>query len=298
MFRSSHVSTLTDGFAPAWVLGTVEGMYDLHTHSQISDGTQSLDELVGEIATTGLTGFALTDHDTTAGWQRAGQLAEHFGLDFVPGMEVSCSGQGVSVHLLSYLHDPQDAALLAEISRARESRVGRAQRMVQLLAEDYPLTWEAVQAHTHEGATVGRPHIADALVAAGVVANRSEAFETVLTTRSKYYVPHYAVDPVEAVRLVRAAGGVPVMAHPRAIARGRVASEELIFAMIEAGLAGLEVYHRDNGPEDRAWLLQVAKEHDLLVTGSSDYHGAGKPNRLGENTTDPETVARIREQAR
>ncbi|WP_421084803.1 PHP domain-containing protein [Rothia nasimurium] len=273
-------------------------MYDLHTHSQISDGTQPVRELVADVAATGLTGFALTDHDTTAGWAEAELEAGRLGLDFLPGMEISCSAQGVSIHLLSYLHDPANEALLAEINRARDSRVGRAQRMVERLAEDYPITWETVQNQVHEGATVGRPHIADALVTLGAVANRSEAFETILTTRSKYYVPHYAVDPVRAVELVRAAGGVPVMAHPKASARGKLASDETIYAMIEVGLAGFEVYHRDNPEEDRTWLLETAAKHDLLVTGSSDYHGTGKPNRLGENTTPRETVERIRDLAR
>lgn len=272
-------------------------MYDLHIHSRISDGTQSVDELVAEIATTTLTGFALTDHDTVAGWDQAGQLAEGYGLDFLPGMEISCAADGVSVHLLAYLPDPGYEPLFAEIARARESRVGRAQRMVELLGEDYPITWQDVQAQVHEGATVGRPHIADALVVAGVVPTRSDAFEQILTTSSKYYVSHYAVDPVRAVELVRAAGGVPVMAHPRAAKRGRVASEETIYSMIDAGLAGLEVYHRDNDSAGRTWLLDLATRADLLVTGSSDYHGAGKPNCLGENTTDPATVYRIREQA-
>lgn len=269
--------------------------YDLHTHSKLSDGTQSVAELVTEIASTGLAGFALTDHDTTAGWAEARVLAEKLGLDFVPGMEVSCSADGLSIHLLAYGHDPTYQPLLAEIAKARESRESRAQRMVELMSEDFPITWELVQEFVGEGATVGRPHIADALVRLGVVENRSVAFEQILTTRSRYYVGHYAVNPVDAVRLVRAAGGVPVMAHPRARARGRVASLELIEEMTAAGLGGLEIQHRDNAEEDRAVLRELAKKHDLLVTGSSDYHGAGKPNRLGENTTDPETVERLRQ---
>lgn len=268
--------------------------YDLHVHSKISDGTQSVKDLVQEIAETGLDGFALTDHDTTAGWSEADQTAQKLGLDFVAGMEISCAGHGVSIHLLSYLHDPTYQPLLQEIARARESRIHRAQRMVTLLSEDYPIDWDDVMEQTGEGATVGRPHIADALVAAGAVQNRSEAFASILTPQSRYYVSHYAVNPVEAVRLVRAAGGVPVMAHPRARSRGRIASAELIEEMIDAGLAGLEVYHRDNSLEDQKWLHSIAFEHDLLVTGSSDYHGAGKPNRLGENTTDRHTVQRIR----
>lgn len=268
--------------------------YDLHVHSKISDGTQSVKDLVQEIAETGLDGFALTDHDTTAGWSEADQTAQKLGLDFVAGMEISCAGHGVSIHLLSYLHDPTYQPLLQEIARARESRIHRAQRMVTLLSEDYPIDWDDVMEQTGEGATVGRPHIADALVAAGAVENRSEAFASILTPQSRYYVSHYAVNPVEAVRLVRAAGGVPVMAHPRARSRGRIASAELIEEMIDAGLAGLEVHHRDNSLEDQKWLHSIAFEHDLLVTGSSDYHGAGKPNRLGENTTDLHTVQRIR----
>lgn len=268
--------------------------YDLHVHSKISDGTQSVKDLVQEIAETGLDGFALTDHDTTAGWSEADQTAQKLGLDFVAGMEISCAGHGVSIHLLSYLHDPTYQPLLQEIARARESRIHRAQRMVTFLSEDYPIDWDDVMEQTGEGATVGRPHIADALVAAGAVENRSEAFASILTPQSRYYVSHYAVNPVEAVRLVRAAGGVPVMAHPRARSRGRIASAELIEEMIDAGLAGLEVHHRDNSLEDQKWLHSIAFEHDLLVTGSSDYHGAGKPNRLGENTTDRHTVQRIR----
>ena len=268
--------------------------YDLHVHSKISDGTQSVKDLVQEIAETGLDGFALTDHDTTAGWSEADQTAQKLGLDFVAGMEISCAGHGVSIHLLSYLHDPTYQPLLQEIARARESRIHRAQRMVTLLSEDYPIDWDDVMEQTGEGATVGRPHIADALVAAGVVENRSEAFASILTPQSRYYVSHYAVNPVEAVRLVRAAGGVPVMAHPRARSRGRIASAALIEEMLDAGRAGRDGHRRDHSPEDPKWLHSVAFEHDLLVTGSSDYHGAGKPNRLGENTTDRHTVQRIR----
>lgn len=269
-------------------------MYDLHTHSCMSDGTQPVAELVAEVAKQGLTGFALTDHDTTDGWAIAAAEAKRWGLDFLPGMEISCSVQGVSVHLLCYLHDPHNTDLCAEMERSRSARQGRAQRMVELLGEDYPLTWDIVQEHVHEGATVGRPHIADALVAIGAVSTRTEAFQRVLTPSSPYYVPHYAVDPVEAVHLVRQAGGVPVIAHPRAPSRGRLARDETIFAMIDAGLAGVEVYHRDNPVEGRRWLLDLASRHNLLVTGSSDYHGTGKPNRLGENTTAASTVAALR----
>lgn len=271
--------------------------YDLHVHSQYSDGTQSVADLVKEISQSGLSGFALTDHDTTVGWVEAAQNAGEYGLDFVPAMEISCAAMGTSVHLLSYLHDPTFGPLLEEIGRARDSRLHRAQKMVQRLSADFPITWEDVMAHTGEGATVGRPHIADALVSAGVIENRSLAFTSILTPDSPYYVSHYAVNPVKAVQLVRQAGGVPILAHPRARKRGRVIPELLIEEMIVAGLAGLEVRHRDNSPEDQYWLEQLAQSHQLLSTGSSDYHGAGKPNRLGENTTEAEVVAQIREQS-
>jgi predicted metal-dependent phosphoesterase TrpH len=209
-------------------------------------------------------------------------------------MEISCTtSQGISVHLLCYLHDPLHAGLLAEITKAKEARLTRAERMVERLGEDYPLNWGDVSAHVAPGATVGRPHIADAMVAAGIVADRNEAFANILTSHSRYFVSHYAPDPVLAVELVRAAGGVPVFAHPRASARGRVVAPDIFHDMIDAGLLGLEVEHRDNPPQGREWLRELALKTGLFVTGSSDYHGAGKPNLLGENLTDPEVLARI-----
>jgi len=268
--------------------------FDLHTHSNVSDGTEPPQTVVRAAAMAGLTGLALTDHDSTAGWARAADQAVASGLVLIPGMEVSCvSSTGISVHLLSYLHDPHDEALRAEIERARTSRFSRAQRMVERLAEDYPITWDDVLRHSTPDATIGRPHIADALVAHGIVRDRSAAFTSILTPRSRYYVGHYAPDPVDAVRLVLAAGGVPVFAHPVASMRGRVVGPELFEEMIEAGLAGVEVDHRDNPDEGRRWLRLLARRHGLVVTGSSDYHGAGKPNRIGEHTTPDAVVAQI-----
>ncbi|MDP5227146.1 MULTISPECIES: PHP domain-containing protein [Arthrobacter] len=270
---------------------------DLHAHSNISDGTQPPAELVASAAEAGLDVVALTDHDTTEGWAEAGAAARAHGVALVPGMEVSCrTHEGISVHLLCYLHDPTHPGLLEEISKARDARLRRAEHMVALLAEDYPLNWDDVTQHLAPGATVGRPHIADALVAAGIVADRTEAFATILTSRSRYFIPHYAPDPAYAVGLVRAAGGVPVFAHPVATARGRVVGERTYHEMIDAGLGGLEIWHRDNPQEGREFLLGMAAKHDLIVTGSSDYHGRGKPNHLGENLTAPEQFARIEEQ--
>lgn len=271
---------------------------DLHTHSSASDGTQLPGEVIRSAAEAGLDVVALTDHDTTAGWEEAAEAAREHAMAFVPGTEVSCqTDDGISVHLLSYLQDPQDRALDEVMQRARRSRRTRAERMVELIAEDYPISWEQVLDQVVGDATVGRPHLADALVAAGIAQTRSEAFSTVLHPRSGYYVGHYAPDPVTAVRLVRQAGGVPVMAHPLAGVRGRTVGQEVFDAMIEAGLAGLEIAHRDNPPEARAVLSQMAAEHDLIVTGSSDYHGSGKPNELGENLTSEQSLRRIMAEA-
>ena len=267
---------------------------DLHTHSTVSDGTQPPAEVMRSAKDAGLDAVALTDHDSTAGWREAAETARELGLSLVPGMEVSCrSNEGISVHVLSYLHDPSHPELLAEIGKSRTARVSRAELMVQRLAEDFPISWDLVQEHVAPGATIGRPHIADALVAAGVVPNRSAAFSGILTARSRYFVAHYAPDPARAVELIRQAGGVPVFAHPVASSRGRVVGESTFHDMIDAGLLGVEVNHRDNPEEGRAWLRRLATENSLLVTGSSDYHGTGKPNLLGEFTTDPEVLGTI-----
>ena len=269
---------------------------DLHAHSNVSDGTQAPGAVLASAAEAGLDVIALTDHDSTDGWAEAAAGAREHGVALVPGMEISCRTiEGISVHLLSYLHDPAHPGLLEEITKAKDARFTRAERMVSLLAEDYPLSWDDVIHHVAPGATLGRPHIADALVAAGVVADRTEAFDSILTSHSRYFVQHYAPDPALAVQLVREAGGVPVFAHPVASARGRIVGERTYQEMIDAGLAGLEIYHRDNPEEGRTFLRKLAARHGLLVTGSSDYHGAGKPNRLGENLTTPEVFARIEE---
>ncbi len=271
---------------------------DLHTHSTASDGTQSPAEVIAAAAAAGLDVLALTDHDSTAGWAEATLAARRLGVVLVPGVELSCQAGGISVHLLAYLHDPDNAALAAEVRRTRQDRWGRARRMVDRIAADYPLAFDDVLAQVSDGATLGRPHIADAMVARGLVASRDEAFATVLSTGSPYHVRHYAPDAVTAVRLVLAAGGVPVMAHPRAGRRGRVVGAEVVAALAAAGLAGLEVDHRDHLPQERAELRALAAELGLFVTGSSDYHGAGKLNEIGENLTETRVLEQIEEAGR
>jgi predicted metal-dependent phosphoesterase TrpH len=251
-----------------------------------------------EAAHHGLTTIALTDHDTTSGWGEAAEAAVRHRLSLVPGVEISTQHNGISVHLLAYLIDPANPDLVREMEHARASRDTRMVRMVEKMASaGIPVTMETVLAQAERGATLGRPHIADALIEAGLVRDRNEAFEDLLHDRSPYYVHHYAPDVVRAVRLVRAAGGVPVMAHPFANRRGRTVSDEVIEEMAAAGLAGLEINHRDHFGPERAHGQALVERLGLFATGSSDFHGAGKENRLGENTTEPAVLAQIEEQA-
>ncbi|MDR2257218.1 MAG: PHP domain-containing protein [Arthrobacter sp.] len=270
---------------------------DLHTHSWVSDGTQAPAELVASAAAADLDIVALTDHDQSAGWDEARAAAAAHGIGWLGGIEVTCRVPftGISVHMLAYGVSRGNEELRAALAGLRDSRDGRARAMVDRLAEDFPIDWASVQEQTQAGSTIGRPHIADALVAAGVVADRTEAFAHILSPRGPYYVGQPALDPVQAVRLIHAAGGAAVMAHPVAGARGRVIGRDEMLAVVDAGLDGVEVYHRDNSAEGRRELLALASERGLIVTGSSDYHGAGKPNLLGENTTEPRALLRLLE---
>ena len=268
-------------------------LIDLHLHSTASDGTDTPAELMEVAQAAGLDVVALTDHDSAAGWDEAATAARRLDLILLPGAEISCQLDGIGVHLLAYLYDPANAALLEETTRTRRDQLDRAQRMVQRMSRDFDITWADVQEHVGPAATVGRPHLADALVAMGVVDSRDEAFATLLHSRSPYYLPHYSPDAERIVRLVLAAGGVPVLAHPRAGKRGRIISLGDIADLATAGLIGLEVDHRDNAEEDRQVLRELARDLDLLTTGSSDYHGTGKQNRIAENTTTPEVLEQI-----
>lgn len=271
---------------------------DLHAHSTASDGTESPAELVAAARAAGVDVLAITDHDTVAGWDEAADAAQALRVTLVRGIEISCTWNDASIHLLGYLTDPDDAELMGELAKARESRATRLQRMVELMAADgIPVTYDEVLAQVAPGATPGRPHIADALVANGTIAHRDEAFAEWLANESPYYVNHYSPDPVRACALVRAAGGVPVIAHPFTRTRGVTVTDTLIEEMYAAGLGGLEGFHRDHGPSEVARALGLAERLGLLVTGSSDYHGTGKLNRLAENTTAPDVLGSIELQA-
>ena len=269
------------------------GPIDLHTHSSVTDGTETPSQLVRAAAVAGLGTVALTDHDSTAGWSEASVAARTAGVTLIPGMEFSTRVGHASIHLLAYLFDPSDAGIVAETAHIRKARLTRAEQMVARIGADYEITWDDVLAQTTTGGTVGRPHIADALVANGLALTRSEAFAGILHWDAGYYQPHYAPDPLRAVALVRAAGGVPVIAHPATRGVADVMAESRLAALVEAGLFGLELRHRENKPEATARLSMLAEKYGLVITGSSDYHGEGKPNRLGENTTTPEVLERI-----
>jgi len=271
---------------------------DLHTHSTASDGRQSPAEVISSAVQTGLDVVALTDHDTTAGWAQATVAAEQQGIALVRGIEISCKDNGISIHLLGYLHDPSAPGLLDELEHSRESRATRAQRIVERISQDLPLDWDDVLEQIGPGATIGRPHIADAMVAKGIADSRDDAFRGYLNSGSPYYATHYAVDAVQAVRLVVAAGGVAVMAHPFASIRGLVVTTRSSRQWRPRGWPGLEVHHRDHDPGQVRHGLDLAASLDLFVTGSSDYHGDGKVNRLGENTTDPLVLQQIEDLAR
>jgi predicted metal-dependent phosphoesterase TrpH len=261
---------------------------DLHTHSSVSDGTESPAELVAAAVEAGLDVVALTDHDSTAGWDQAAVAAQGTGLTVVPGIELSTQLDYASVHILGYLVDRDDPRLVAAMQEIRQERLNRAEAMVARIAADYDLTWEDVLAQTTPGATVGRPHIADALVARGHVPDRSAAFASILHWRGGYYRPHRAPLPVDGVRLIAEAGGAAVIAHPGGRGPDRLFTDARVAQLVDAGLVGLEVDHRDNPPATRPRWTDLASRFGLITTGASDYHGAGKPNRLGENTTTPE----------
>ncbi|MET0812313.1 MAG: PHP domain-containing protein [Microbacterium sp.] len=268
-----------------------EGPADLHLHSLQSDGTESPAQVMAAAHRQGLRTAALTDHDTTSGWAEAAEAAVSLGMTLLPGMELSAKHEWRSVHVLAYLVDPDAPGLRAETARIRSSRLDRARLMADRISRDFDLVWDDIVAQTSDGATIGRPHIADALVARGLVRDRAEAFASILSPRGDYYVALYAPDPVTAVELVRAAGGVSVMAHPAG--RAGVLPKGVLNRMLDAGLGGFELGHRENLESGIRTLEKLVRERDLIVTGSSDYHGLGKPNLPGEYTTSVDMVARI-----
>jgi predicted metal-dependent phosphoesterase TrpH len=268
---------------------------DLHCHSTASDGTFTPAELVAAGPAAGLDVMAITDHDTTGGWAPAA-AARPDGLRLVRGAELSCRWFGaqpaIALHLLAYLFEPAEPRLAADLARLRTDREQRAEKIVNKLSADgVPISWAEVHEYA-AGGSVGRPHIAQALIRAGLVRTTNEAFAS-RWLGARYFVPKSDLDVFEAVRAVRAAGGVAVFAHPRATSRGRVVPDRLIAELADAGLFGLEADHEDHSPAERVHVRSLAESLGLVVTGSSDFHGTHKTVQLGAFTTDPAAYEKI-----
>lgn len=281
-FVISHVVYYSTNYLFA---GYAVTMIDLHTHSTCSDGTLTPGELARAAAHAGLTWWGITDHDTTEGWDEAYASASAQGIGCVRGAEFTTRFDDVDVHLLGYLFDDTSHALAAHFSSQHTARENRAREITRRLSADFPITWEQVNVCRSEGAPIGRPHIADALVAAGIVENRSAAFDDLLSTKSPYYVPQQAPSTTDVVRWINDAGGKAVLAHPLATKRGKSLTWENIETILRAGVFGVEVWHRENPPSRRGKLEALAGSLGKACFGSSDYHGSGKPNQLGEFTT-------------
>jgi predicted metal-dependent phosphoesterase TrpH len=259
---------------------------DLHVHSTASDGTDPPAEVMRRAARAGLDVVALTDHDTVAGHAEARAAAGPVAL--LPGMELSCRLDGRSLHMLAYLFDADQPELAAELTRIRDDRVLRARAMVDKLAGlGVDVSWGQVAAIAGQ-AVVGRPHIARAMADSGAIASPREAFtRDWIADGGRAYVGRYALDPVRAIDLVRAAGGVTALAHPRA-GRDTWVTNEQITRLAAAGLAGLEVFHPDQSEAERARLIALAHDLALVPTGGSDDHGSLTGYRLGGETTSGE----------
>jgi predicted metal-dependent phosphoesterase TrpH len=275
---------------------------DLHTHSRVSDGTDSPAELVAAAARAGLDAVALTDHDTTAGWADAvASLPDR--LTLVRGAELSCTspdGRGgtCTVHMLAYLFDPESPTIVLEQRRLRGQRRERLERMATRMREDgLPVDPDDVMSRLPAGSSAGRPHLAMALQRAGLVTSVSEAFAKYLNNSSRYYLPKTDTPVFDAIRMIADAGGVTVLAHAFAHARGRTVTAGVIEDLAEAGLSGLEVDHPDHDQESRQRLRALAGKLGLPITGSSDYHGLNKTTGIGAETTAPEMFEALTEQA-
>lgn len=274
-------------------------MIDIHAHTTVSDGTDSPRALVNNAIIQGLDVLGVTDHDSVAGWEEASG-AIRGNLKLALGAEISClTLSGLSVHMVGLLFDGSDVAMLEMLEQTRDDRIPRMIKMIELLnADGISVTMADINAVKPPGATLGRPHLADALVSLGFIKSRDDAFKGLLNNESKYYVAHMAPTPEIAIAQIRSSGGVAIIAHPFASHRGETLSPDDFLPLLEAGLNGIEVDHRDQSPEERKILREIARALDLAVTGSSDYHGTGKINRLGENVTSPEEWAKLESQAR
>jgi predicted metal-dependent phosphoesterase TrpH len=268
---------------------------DLHTHTNRSDGTFTPDELVRRAAAQGLDVIALTDHDTTDGLEEAAASGTETGVEVVPGVEFSAELDRTSVHVLCYWMDVGHAEFQAELGRLRDDRYRRGELMIEKLQElGFSISFERVR-EIAQGGNIVRPHVAQAMVEAGIVASEEEAFERWIADGKPAHVPKHALDPLDAVGLIRAAGGLCVLAHPGMWGDQTSVPDELIEAMAAAGMGGLEVDHTDHSPEQRDRYRAMARRLDLIPTGGSDCHGTRyDPIRLGTSLCDPDSFAALR----
>lgn len=268
---------------------------DLHTHSSISDGTDAPGDVVAAAAAAGVDVIALCDHDTFDGLDAAGAAGRRLGVRVVRGIEISAAHDGASVHLLGYGCRVDDGPLNEELSRIRAGRSGRIPAMLERLAGAGMPIEDVLADFVGDSPSVGRPHLADAMIAKGYVADRREAFDSYLADGGPMFVSRYATPLELGLDLVRAAGGAAVIAHPW----GRVSRDQLppglLARLATSGrLDGLEVDHQDHDAATRAELRAVADDLGLLVTGSSDYHGTGKQDHdLACNTTAPPVLEEL-----
>jgi predicted metal-dependent phosphoesterase TrpH len=274
---------------------------DLHCHTTASDGRHSPTELVQMAAELGLRAIAVCDHDSTEGLSEALAAGRAAGIEVIPAVELSCDVAEGELHMLGYCLDYADRAFQAELTRLRAGRVGRAQAMVQkLTALGYPISFQRVQELAGDGA-IGRPHVAQALIEARLVQNKGEAFERLIGRRGPAYVERAKLSPADACRMLRRVGGLPVFAHPFiALASGRVLEpmpvEGSLPALVEAGLAGLEVYYPNYTPALIERLLRLSRRYGLLITGGSDFHGEGSAGAaLGGVYVPPKCLAALKQ---
>jgi predicted metal-dependent phosphoesterase TrpH len=271
--------------------------YDLHTHSSFSDGTETPSANVRMALERGLDGLGVTDHDTTDGLDEALAAAEGTGLEIVPGIEFSAEYDGASLHVLAYWIDPTNGPLRDELKRLTDTRFRRGELMIEnLQALGFDISFERVREIAGDD-LIARPHVAQAMVEAGIVANEKEAFDRFISDGGVAYVPKHALDPIDALVLIRQAGGVCVLAHPGMWKGNGSVPDELVERMGEAGMAGLEVDHPDHDETQRAYYGALADRLGLVRTGASDCHGARYGYRLGSESTDAERFAELKRRA-
>lgn len=271
--------------------------YDLHTHSTFSDGTQTITENVAMAIERGLDGIAITDHDTTAGYAEAYAAAEGTDLEIIPGIEFSAEYEGASLHVLAYFLDPENPELRAELKRLTDTRFRRGELMVEKLQDlGYDISFERVREIAGDD-LIARPHIAQAMVEAGIVRQEKEAFDRFISDGGIAYVPKHALDPVDSLALIKGAGGVCVLAHPAMWKGNGSVPDSLIEQMAADGMVGLEVDHPDHDLEQRAYYRALAGRLGLIPTGASDCHGARYGFRLGCESTDAGRLDELKRRA-